>query len=181
MNWGVGPGLFRQLLAKGYVRVGRHTPSKPQEYEVSYLTSGRVNDIESGRAAVVGHNPDGSIIAQYITHKLRMPLSNWARPSHNAETGGTNVLKALLGGNTGFPYPKSVYAVEDALRYFIGDKRDAIVLDFFAGSGTTTHAVARLNRQDGGRRQSIIITNNEVSDDEARSLTARGLRPGDTE
>jgi adenine-specific DNA-methyltransferase len=55
------------------------------------------------------------------------------------------------------------------------------VLDFFAGSGTTAHAVARLNRQDGGRRQSIMVTNNEVSGDEARELRSRGLQPGDPE
>jgi adenine-specific DNA-methyltransferase len=57
----------------------------------------------------------------------------------------------------------------------------SVVLDFFAGSGTTTHAVARLNRQDGGTRQSIIVTNNEVSADEAAQLRARGSRPGDNE
>jgi adenine-specific DNA-methyltransferase len=87
---------------------------------------------------------------------------------------------ALLPGRK-FPFPKSLYAVEDALRFFVNDKPDAIVLDFFGGSGTTTHAVARLNRQDGGQRQSILVTNNEVSADEADSLRARGLRPGDSE
>jgi len=56
-----------------------------------------------------------------------------------------------------------------------------VVLDFFAGSGTTAHAVARLNRQDGGRRQCILVTNNEVSADEAKDLRTRGLRPGDPE
>ncbi|MDQ3350558.1 MAG: site-specific DNA-methyltransferase, partial [Actinomycetota bacterium] len=80
-----------------------------------------------------------------------------------------------------FPYPKSLYAVEDALRIAVGNKPDATVLDFFAGSGTTTHAVARLNRQDGGRRQSILVTNNEVSVDETKSLTAQGFRDGDAE
>src|SRR6185503_17206032 len=57
----------------------------------------------------------------------------------------------------------------------------AVVLDFFGGSGTTTHAVARLNRQDGGRRQSILVTNNQVSAAEAEALRAKGLRPGDAE
>ena len=56
-----------------------------------------------------------------------------------------------------------------------------MVLDFFAGSGTTAHAVARLNRQDGGRRQSIMVTNNEVSADEASELRRRALRPGDSD
>ncbi|MEI2807429.1 MAG: DNA methyltransferase [Albidovulum sp.] len=69
-----------------------------------------------------------------------------------------------------FPFPKSLYAVEDALRFFVNDKRNAVVLDFFAGSGTTAHAVMRLNRQDGGRRQCICVTNNEVAADEQKAL-----------
>lgn len=85
---------------------------------------------------------------------------------------------SMLGGKR-FPFPKSLYAVEDALRFFIGDKPNAIVLDFFAGSGTTAHAVMRLNHQDGGRRISISVTNNEVSAAEERELRAAGLRHGD--
>jgi adenine-specific DNA-methyltransferase len=54
-----------------------------------------------------------------------------------------------------------------------------VILDFFAGSGTTAHAVARLNRQDGGRRTSILVTNNEVSDQEAKELRKQGRQPGD--
>ena len=80
-----------------------------------------------------------------------------------------------------FPYPKSLYAVEDAIRLAVRDKPNAVVLDFFAGSGTTTHAVMRLNRQDDGRRRSICVTNNEVSDEEAKRFRADGLRPGDRE
>ena len=54
-------------------------------------------------------------------------------------------------------------------------------LDFFAGSGTTMHAVMRLNRQDGGQRKCILVTNNEVSADEQAALRLRALRPGDQE
>jgi CheY-like chemotaxis protein len=79
-------------------------------------------------------------------------------------------------------FPKSLYAVEDALRVVRSDKPDAIVLDFFSGSGTTAHAVMRLNRQDGGRRQCISVTNNEVSaDEETAACAPKGLRPGDPE
>lgn len=78
-----------------------------------------------------------------------------------------------------FPFPKSLYAVEDALRFFVKDKPEATVLDFFSGSGTTAHAVMRLNKQDNGRRRSISITNNEVSADEQVKLRKQGLRPGD--
>ena len=53
------------------------------------------------------------------------------------------------------------------------------VVDFFSGSGTTLHALMRLNRQDSGRRQCISITNNEVGADEQKALREQGLRPGD--
>ena len=107
-----------------------------------------------------------------------MPTTNWNRPSHNAEVGGTNLLKSLLGEKR-FDYPKSLFAVEDILRCFVASKPNAVILDFFAGSGTTAHAVARLNKQDGGCRQSISVTNNEVSAEEAVALRANGLLPGD--
>lgn len=55
------------------------------------------------------------------------------------------------------------------------------MLDFFAGSGTTAHAVMRLNKQDGGNRQCISVTNNEVAADEQKGLREEGFRPGDPE
>nr|WP_237422013.1 DNA methyltransferase [Gordonia sp. SID5947] len=66
------------------------------------------------------------------------------------------------------------------MRFFVKDKPEALILDFFAGSGTTAHAVMRLNREDDGRRRSILVTNNEVNDEEV-SLLKRGLRPGDSD
>src|SRR5262249_37506686 len=99
---------------------------------------------------------------------------------HDASVHGARLLTQLLPGRS-FPFPKSLYAVEDAIRFAVGNKPNAVVLDFFGGSGTTTHAVARLNRQDGGRRQSILVTNNEVSADEANSLRGKGFRPGSGE
>ena len=84
-------------------------------------------------------------------------------------------------GDRRFPFPKSLYAVEDALRFFVANKPDAVILDFFAGSGTTAHAVMRLNKQDSGRRQCISVTNNEVSADEQKALREKGFRPGDAE
>lgn len=180
MNWGLTVPSAGGLLQKGYIRVGRHTPNKPQAWEVSYLTSGRIADIEKGRAVVTGKNSDGSVIASYVTSKVKMPVTTWTRSSHNAETSGTELLKAVLGEKL-FDFPKSLYAVEDTLRLFLADKPDALVVDFFCGSGTTGHAVMRLNKQDGGRRRSICITNNEVSSGEEAALRDQGLRPGDPE
>ncbi|WP_374354200.1 site-specific DNA-methyltransferase [Limnohabitans sp.] len=178
MNWGLVASGLRNIHANGYVRVGRNTPDKPQEWEISYLTSGKIDDIESGRATVVGRESDGSVIAEYVGDKLKTPTSTWVRSSHNAETGGTLLLGELIPERR-FPFPKSLYAVEDTLRFFVASKRNAIIVDFFSGSGTTAHAVMRLNRQDGGRRQCISVTNNEVAANEQKALREQGLRPGD--
>jgi len=82
----------------------------------------------------------------------------WVDKKYQSEFNGTNVLKDILGKNI-FDYPKSVYLMEDILK--ITSKKDSIVLDFFAGSGTTGHAVMNLNNQDGGNRKFILCTNNE--------------------
>jgi adenine-specific DNA-methyltransferase len=63
------------------------------------------------------------------------------------------------------------------LEAVVRNKPDALILDFFAGSGTTLHATALLNAEDNGRRRCILVTNNEVSEGEAKSMTARGLMP----
>lgn len=102
----------------------------------------------------------------------------WNRAAHNAGMHGSALLRKFIP-NRKFPFPKSLYAVEDALRAILGEKEDAIILDFFSGSGTTAHAVMRLNRQDGGRRQCISVTNNEVAAEEHAALRKEGLRPGD--
>ena len=109
---------------------------------------------------------------------MKYPVTSWARLSHNAEVHGTELVKSLLGDKI-FPYPKSLYAVEDCIRLFLGNKLDAVVLDFFSGSGTTAHATMLLNRKDGGRRQCISVTNNEAGADEGLELRKKGIRPGD--
>lgn len=103
-----------------------------------------------------------------------------ASPLPHADKHGTLLLSQLLPQRR-FPYAKSLYAVEDVLRFYLARSPDAVVVDFFAGSGTTVHAVMRLNRQDGGRRQCIGVTNNEVAPDEAKRLRGQGWRPGDAE
>ena len=61
------------------------------------------------------------------------------------------------------------------------NSRDAVILDFFGGSGTTAHAVAAMNAEDGGRRQAIIVTNNEVNKISDGRMRKQGLRPGDAD
>lgn len=178
--WGVSDDTLRSLHAKGFVTSGQRSGDKPQQWSVGYLTSGRVKDIAEGRARIIGRQGDGSVVAVYDSAASRgkMPETQWAKQSHNAQHYGTILLQNFLPDRR-FPFPKSLYAVEDTLRLFVASKPDALVLDFFAGSGTTAHAVMRLNRQDGGHRRAVLVTNNEVSPQEATALRASGLRPGD--
>jgi len=180
MVWGCRPEELRRRLKGGYFRVRNW---KPREETVSlqYLQSGTIEGIESGRILVKGRDPDGAVIATYADETRGViPKTMWHMESHNAETYGTRMLSALIPGRR-FDYPKSLYAVEDTIRFFTKDNPKAVILDFFGGSGTTVHAAARLNRQDGGQRQTIVVTNNEVSINEAKSLCRMGFQPGDSE
>jgi adenine-specific DNA-methyltransferase len=180
MNWSVTAPTFVDRWKKGFARAGKAQPGKPQPYIIQYLKSGPIADIEEGRAIVEGRNADGSVIAYYEEPGAKAPPTQWNMRSHNAEHYGTKTLRALLPARK-FPFPKSVYAVEDVLRLFVAEKPEAIILDFFSGSGTTANAVMRLNRQDGGLRQCISVTNNEVAAIEQEELRKKGLRPGDAE
>lgn len=178
MTWGLNPDSLKRLWEKGFVRVSVNKRRGSQGYSVYYLTSGKVRDIEQGAAVVKKRNPDGSVVATYVTGQKAIPTTMWMRESHNAQSHGTKLISKFIPTRK-FPFPKSLYAVEDILRCFVEERPNATVLDFFSGSGTTAHAVMRLNRQDGGRRQCISVTNNEVAADEQKALSEAGLRPGD--
>jgi len=178
-RWQCGGSEMLRRKEQGRIRLGRKTS---YGFVVNYLPKGEWEDIENGLYDIEGFADDGSIIA-YLhddVDKDRRAPSQWHLPSHNASENGSTLLRAFLPGRK-FPFPKSLYAVEDTLRFFVKDKPQAVVLDFFAGSGTTAHAVMRLNKQDNGSRRSISVTNNEVSADEQVQLRMDGLRPGDPE
>lgn len=179
-NWRTSPEYLLELKNKGMARVGSYD-SKNNRWSIGYLGKAQIRRIESGEIDVMGKNPDGSLILEQKQQRVRMtPKTVWNRSQHSAGEYGSKMLRTFLPGRN-FPFPKSLYAVEDCLRTVLNEKRDAIVLDFFAGSGTTAHAVMRLNHQDGGRRQCISVTNNEVGADEQKGLRKQGFRPGDPE
>ncbi len=84
----------------------------------------------------------------------------WTDKKYDASEYGTKLLKSIIP-NCEFDFPKSIHTVYDSLLPLIGDKKDAVVLDFFAGSGTTGHAVMEMNTADKGSRRFIMCTNNE--------------------
>ena len=84
----------------------------------------------------------------------------WNEPEYNSSLYGTKILHEILP-ECNFNFPKSLYLVRECLYSLIANNKNAIALDFFAGSGTTGHAVLALNQEDGGKRQFILCTNNE--------------------
>ncbi|MBC8218057.1 MAG: site-specific DNA-methyltransferase, partial [Planctomycetes bacterium] len=91
------------------------------------------------------------------------PKSIWTGARYDASSHGTKLLNAILGESRQFDFPKSVDAVRDALYCITSDNED-FVLDFFAGSGTTGHAIINLNREDGGNRKFILVEMGEYFD-----------------
>jgi adenine-specific DNA-methyltransferase len=179
MNWEYADSAFDRWWKEGFVRANG-AKDEPQSYIVQHLPNKARREIVSGVVVAEGRRDDGSVIAKYADASSKTVTTQWDITSHSAEHGGTGILKALIP-NRRFPYPKSLYAIEDALQLFVKSKPDAVIADFFAGSGTTAHAVMRLNKQDDGNRQSISVTNNEVAADEQARLRKEGQRPGDAE
>ena len=181
-NWQVGPKKLRELIQEGYAKLGRYD-KKAKTWAINYLRTAEIDRLKRGEIISSGKEPGGA-------HELKWsesggasefsPVTVWNVASHNAGNYGSTLLGQLLPGRK-FPFPKSLYSVEDTLRFFVGKNPSAVILDFFAGSGTTAHATMRLNKQDGGRRISISVTNNELSNDEEKTLINRGLSPGDEE
>ena len=179
-RWTLGAEKLRIYAKEGTAKVGAYN-KKRDSWSISYLISKDLKRIEAGEIEVRGRDSNGVLILELAdnTERKKLPRTVWHRAAHNAGTYGSALLGKFIPERK-FPFPKSLYLVEDMLRVFLAEKQDAIVLDYFAGSGTTAHAVMRLNRQDDGRRQCIMVTNNEVAADEQIKLRKDALRPGDT-
>ncbi|WP_370301270.1 site-specific DNA-methyltransferase [Pseudooceanicola sp.] len=176
-RWQISPDRLRKQLERGTAAL-RDADPETGTASVVYLKSGDIKRVENGELKVVGRSDDGRIITEAGEGAARKAKTMWTVGAHDASAHGTALLSRFVPTRK-FPFPKSLYAVEDAIRFFVLDKPEATILDFFSGSGTTAHAVMRLNKQDGGRRQCISVTNNEVAADEQKALTKVGLRPGD--
>lgn len=178
-NWQINGDALTALIAKGFAKLGAW---REGQTTISYLKRGEQRKVEEGLFPILDRRVDGSIVVDASGYTPTfVPGTQWRIASHEAGgPGGSGLLRTLMPDRK-FPFPKSLYAVEDTLRFFIDDKPEAVVVDFFAGSGTTAHAVMRLNRRDGGQRQCISVTNNEVSAEEQGRLRRQGLRAGDAD
>lgn len=177
-RWNIGRERFLNALEKGYVRLGKFTKTG---MAITYLKSGEQEKVETGIFPIIGYREDGSVIEGEMSEERKfVPGTQWDLPSHNATYQGSQLLNKILGESR-FSFPKSLYAVHDAIRFFVSNKQNAVVVDFFAGSGTTMHAVNLLNAEDGGNRTCIMVTNNEISAEEEKDFAKRGIKKGDDE
>ena len=149
--WGFIPASMQRMIDEGNVLLGRYH-QKRDDWTINYR------------------------VPKKNTRKLK---TVWWEKSHDAGTHGTELLKKLLGQQGLFPFPKSVYAVRDCLAAVVRNRPNALILDFFAGSGSTFHATCLLNAEDGGTRRTILVTNNEVEEKIARQLQRQDIWRGD--
>lgn len=178
--WQVSPSELKLRMSQGRIKLGRET-----DYGcvINYLPDGAYRELLSDAWVIDGCGDDGAIIAHKVTdngENLRIAPTQWKIASHNSSENGSTFIAKILTDKR-FTYPKSLYSEYDAIRFFVANKPNALIVDFFAGSGTTLHAVNLLNAEDGGHRRCIMVTNNEVSDAEAKEMTAKGLKPDDEE
>lgn len=180
-RWSVGAETFRELIKKGYVQLGRYD-EKRKTFGITYISSETQKMIENGTIVITGKDENTGVVSiEYANEHSQAIRTVWYRTRHNAGVYGTNLINSILGKERNFSFPKSLYATYDSIYSVVRGKRNALIIDFFAGSGTTLHAVNLMNQIDGGRRRCICVTNNEVSELESKRLLAEGYKPGDPE
>ena len=159
--WQVSKENIYEMMNKGYIRMGKFTSNG---MSMSYLSKGEQNKVESGDYKVIGTREDGSVVTDNTDYTPTfIPGTIWQVSSHDATEHGTKLLSKIIGKR--FSYPKSLYAVHDTIRFFVANKPNALIVDFFAGSGTTLHAVNLLNAEDGGNRRCDKKASEQAKDD----------------
>lgn len=177
---GVGPEIGKDdpyptdPTPDGYLRV--YPMGRDGLERVWRNTRTAVRDGIADKTLALRCTANDTVVQVIAGERKAVPIrSIWSGARYNAGEQGTNLVEALTGVE--FPYPKSIYTVLDCLKAAVGNRPDAIVLDFFGGSGTTAHALQLLNESDDGQRQAIIVTNNELGEPKERELSAAGVRP----
>jgi len=186
-NWQMKPETLRTSLSEGVAKLGRKD-AKSGTWSIVYLKRKQLQQAKSGELITEGRDQNGALILRYPGQNdestitlLQEPRSLWVRDRHDASVYGSTMIKSIIRDHS-FAFPKSLYAVQDTIRFFVANKPNALIIDFFAGSGTTLHAVNLLNAEDSGQRRCILVTNNEVNDPKDREfLSAKGFKPGDPE
>nr|WP_245210460.1 site-specific DNA-methyltransferase [Sedimentibacter acidaminivorans] len=180
-RWMLSTDTFNNLLENGYISLGRFD-SKRKTWGLSYLSQSIQRQIETGEVLITDRdNVTGTVNIEFVSEQSKQIMTVWHRSLHDAGAQGSDLVSNIIGQTRAFSFPKSLYSTKDAIAAIVRNNKTALVVDFFAGSGTTLNAVNLLNAEDGGNRRCIIVTNNETSIEEAVELTNKGFKPGDEE
>ena len=160
--WRLIPSRLAKDWEKGYIKIVPQNPGKTKNlFTVQYLSDGVIKKIESGELETHRVSEDSRIptidVDNYLTAGTTIQ-SIWTEKAFYTTNGG-NEMADILGSKKAFSYPKPLALVSEVVQRI--SKENSTILDFFAGSGTTGHAVMKLNAEDGGNRRFILCTNNE--------------------
>lgn len=160
--WRLIPSRLAKDWEKGYIKIVPQNPGKTKNlFTVQYLSDGVIKKIESGELETHRVSEDSRIptvdVDNYRTAGTTIQ-SIWTEKAFYTTNGG-NEMADILGSKKAFSYPKPLALVSEVVQRI--SKENSTILDFFAGSGTTGHAVMKLNDEDGGNRRFILCTNNE--------------------
>lgn len=170
--WRQISGRLQVDWEKGYIKISKNkSGSNQNQYSVQYLPSGVIKKIKDGELEVLGHE-DGVptlLFGENQTVGGQVPTI-WAEKAFFT-VNGTQTLKNIFPESPKtFDYPKSVALIESVVQAITKDAD--IILDSFAGSGTTAHAVLNMNKADGGHRKFILVEMMDYAD----SITAERVK-----
>lgn len=109
--------------------------------------------------AIIAKKEHGKIVIYEKLRPSQVFVTHWIKKDYHGYHYGTKILEDILGSAKQFEFPKSLNLITDIVNLMTNE--EAVILDFFAGSGTTGHAVLEMNKVDGGNRKFILCTNNE--------------------
>lgn len=160
-------GLFEIALEKSNEFCVEVLPAKSQGIQTVWRWGKEEKSRANLNKEIFGkeNQNGGYMIVQKYRKTTKMQRSIWDEKEFVNERG-TEVVKDIFG-NASFDYPKSVYLIKRIFE--LGSQQDSIILDFFAGSGTTGQAVLDLNEEDGGNRTFILCQLNENLNDALKS------------
>ena len=179
-NWQLQPSTFTELLEQGYVKLGSYD-NKRKTWTILYLNRGTRKRINDGEIIITGRDEiTGTVSIEFANPEAKMfnIKTVWNKKTHDSGVYGSTLLSTIVGRSVKFDFPKSVYSTKDAIAAVVRNNPSALIVDFFAGSGTTLNSINLLNMEDDGHRRCILVTNNECSEDDAKKLTSEGYAPG---
>lgn len=143
----------------GYIKVSKNKSKvNPNEFSIQYLPDGVIKKIESGKLEVIGHEENAPTLRFGKNETVGSEIPTIWTEKDFFTTKGSSYVRSLFGDKR-FPYPKPLEFIVEILR--ASTDENSIILDFFAGSGTTGESTMLLNRATEGNRRFILCTNNE--------------------